>query len=64
MSDEHSQESDRVKLRSARTISMPSRSYQPSKAEVEREFDMPEADTETVRKAFFRPIHTASDKDR
>ena len=31
-------------------------SYQPSKAEKEEELDMPEADIETVRAAFFRPI--------
>ena len=30
--------------------------YQPSKAEKEEELNMPEADIETVRSAFFRPI--------
>lgn len=38
-------------------ITLPSRKdYQPSKAEMEKEFDMPEADMETVRKAFFQPV--------
>ena len=44
------------KLRKPRTIKMPSRDYQPKKAEKEVEFDMPGADVETVRSAFFRPI--------
>ena len=30
--------------------------YQPSKAETEEEIDMPGADLETVRRAFFRPL--------
>ena len=30
-------------------------SYQPSKAEMEEEFDMPGADMETLRRAFFKP---------
>lgn len=30
--------------------------YQPSKAELEEEIDMPGADMETLRKAFFKPI--------
>lgn len=38
-------------------ITLPSRkNYQPSKAEMEKEFDMPEAYIETVRKAFFQPL--------
>ena len=40
-----------------RTITMPPCDYQPSKAEKEAEYDMPEASTETVRRAFFRPFH-------
>ena len=35
---------------------MPPRDYQPSKAEREQEYDMPGADLETVRRAFFQPI--------
>ena len=38
-------------------ITPPSRKdYQPSRAELKEEFDMPEADIETVRKAFFQPV--------
>lgn len=38
-------------------ITLPSRKdYQPSRAELREEFDMPEADIETVRKAFFQPV--------
>lgn len=32
--------------------------YQPSKAELEEEFDMPGADMETLREAFFKPLKT------
>ena len=40
-----------------REITLPSRkNYQPSRAELREEFDMPEADIETVRKAFFQPV--------
>lgn len=41
---------------SPRTITLPPRDYQPSKAELEAEVNMPGADLETVRKAFFRPL--------
>lgn len=38
-------------------ITLPSRKdYQPSKAEMEKEVDMPGADIKTVRKAFFQPM--------
>lgn len=40
-----------------RTINMPSRDYQPSKAGMEAEYDMPGATTGTVRRAFFRPFN-------
>ena len=39
-----------------REITLPSRDYQPTKAEKEREIDMPGADIVTVRSAFFRRI--------
>ena len=35
---------------------MPPRSYQPSRAELREEYDMPGADMETVRDAFFAPV--------
>ena len=39
-----------------RTIMLPPSDYQPTKAERETEQDMPGANVETVRRAFFRPI--------
>ena len=46
-------------------ITLPSRKdYQPSKAEMEKEFDMPEADIETVRKTFFQPPVKSSGAER
>ena len=37
-------------------ITLPPRDYQPTKAESEREIDMPGADIVTVRSAFFRRV--------
>jgi len=54
--------SRRVKLPEPRTIDLPPRDYQPSKAEREEAFDMPGADAETIRSAFFRPIHVRAQK--
>ena len=46
-------------------ITLPSRKdYQPSRAELREEFDMPEADIETVRKAFFQPPVKSSGAER
>ena len=39
-----------------REITLPPRDYQPSKAEVEQQHDMPGADIVTVRSAFFRRV--------
>ena len=39
-----------------REITLPPRDYQPTKAETEREIDMPGADIVTVRRAFFRRV--------
>ncbi len=33
--------------------------YQPTKKEMNQEFDMPGASMETVRRAFFKPVDTA-----
>lgn len=52
----------RVELPEARSIDLPPRDYHPSKAEREEAFDMPGADIETVRSAFFRPIRIAPQK--
>lgn len=52
----------RVELPTERSIAMPPRDYQPTKAEREEEFDMPGADIKTVRSAFFRPIRVAGEE--
>ena len=39
-----------------RELTLPPRTYQPSRAELLEEFDMPGMDMETVRKAFLRPV--------
>ena len=39
-----------------REITLPPRDYQPTKAESEKEYDMPGADIVTVRSAFFRRV--------
>ena len=38
------------------TLELPPADYQPSKAEIEEEFDMPGMSPEEMRKAFFRPF--------
>ena len=37
--------------------------YQPSRAELREEFDMPGVDIETVRKAFFQPVKVVEPKE-
>lgn len=49
---------DSQSISEPRVLDLPSRDYQPSKAELEEEFDFPGASLETVRNAFFRPITT------
>ena len=49
-------EGKRRKLPEARTISLPEGTYQPPKAEREKEHDMPEVSLKTARRAFFRPF--------
>ena len=44
-----------------RTITLPNQSYQPPKAEQEKEHDMPGASLKTVRRAFFRPVNVRRD---
>lgn len=38
-----------------REMALPPEDYEPTKEELQEEFDMPGADMETVRRAFFRP---------
>ena len=45
------------KLPKARTITLPDQTYQPPKAEREKEHDMPGASLKAVRRAFFRPVN-------
>ena len=47
-----------------REITLPPRDYQPTKAETEREIDMPDADIVTVRKAFFRRVRVKEEKNK
>ena len=44
------------KLPAPRTITLPDQTYQPPKAEQEKEHDMPGASKKVVRSAFFRPV--------
>jgi len=37
-------------------MSSPPKDYRSTREELEEEFDMPRADIETVRRAFFRPV--------
>ncbi len=52
-------EAKRVELPEEREINLLPRDYQPTKAEKEEAFEMPGADVETARSAFFRPIRSA-----
>ena len=45
-------------------ITLPPRDYQPTKAESEREIDMPGADIVTVRNAFFRRVRVKEEKNK
>ena len=37
-------------------ITLPPKEYQPSKAELEKEYDMPGLSLEKLRQTFFRPV--------
>ena len=45
-----------------RTLPLPPSGYQPSKAELEEEFDMPGLSHEEVRERFFRPFRFEREK--
>ena len=47
-----------------RTIALPKETYQPPKAEQEREHDMPGASPKQVRSAFFRPVNVRRKRPR
>ena len=38
------------------TVTLPPKDYQPSKAELEEEFDMPGMSEQEIRETFFRPL--------
>ncbi len=46
----------KVQLPKPVTITLPEDSYQPRKAESEKEYNMPGASITKVRQAFFRPV--------
>ncbi len=43
-------------VREPQTVYIKSSTYQPSKAELEEEIDMPGMDDEEIRRTFFRPV--------
>ena len=47
----------RFKLPKPRAITLPGKDFQPSKADMDREYDVPEASLKTIRSAFFRPFN-------
>lgn len=51
------------KVPERRAIGLPASEYQPSKAEMEKEYDMPKASKKDVREAFFRPFDIVEDGD-
>ena len=52
-------EETHVELLDERSVDLPPRDYQPTKAEKDETFDMTGADAEMVRSAFFRPFRAA-----
>ena len=46
----------RKELPECRTITLPDETYQPRKAEHEKEYDMPGTSPKTIRRAFLRPF--------
>lgn len=56
MTEQTASSRKRQTLPGPRTITLPEQTYQPSKAEQEKEHDMPGVPLETARRAFFRPV--------
>ena len=56
MSKTHSDPASPRELEPPRHVALAPSDYQPSKAEMEEEIDMPEASLDEVRRAFFRPV--------
>ncbi len=55
-------EPQRQSQKRAASITLPTSDYQPSRAELREEFDMPGADPEKLRRAFFRPVEVRRKK--
>lgn len=47
----------RQTLLEPQTITLPGNDFQPRKADMEEEYDMPGASLDTIRSAFFRPVN-------
>ena len=52
---------DPLKTEKRVSAPLPPPTYQPSRCELEEEFDMPGAPIEALRKAFFRPLAAPSE---
>ena len=50
------------RVRHKRVIDEPNRTYQPSVAEQKKEYDMPNASLNKIKKAFFRQFEFRKDK--
>ena len=55
--------SKRKSTRETRTMKIPDRKYQPSRAELREEIDMPGLTLKQVRAAFMRPFRFVQDRD-
>ena len=56
-SSKQAAETERQEFLKPHTLTLPPDDYQPRKAAMEQEFDMPGTSEETVRRAFFRSVN-------
>ena len=54
----------RLTAQEPRTLPLPPKGYQPSKGELEEEFDMPGLTDDQVRERFFRPFRFERESER
>ena len=52
----------KTKNKKPKELKIPPRDYQPSRKELRQEHDMPGADMETLKKAFFNPVKIVEEK--
>ena len=52
------------KLQKPRTITLPGKDFQPNKADMAQEYDMPEVSLRKIRNAFFRPLNIRRDDSK